>query len=570
MRLFKSIIYTSITLATFTACSEFLDTRPNSSVPNETALQSREYFLGFLYQSYKALPSRAEFDYEAATDNALVNREVFAPSRAARGGVSASSNPLGDSWEANYASINSLNWFLERMVLDPSQPIPTPVRFDLNPEVNLQIFELSKGEAYFLRAWFQFDLLKKYGGLAADGQVYGFPISTSYLEYTDELDLPRNTYEECVQQIIADCDKAFEFLPLEYSQGSGSIPDGLTSDSGRPTGLSALALKARTLLYRASPAYNLTNDQSLWEEAAAAAAAAIQASGNEDLMPFSAYYNKNNLNDGDFSNPDLFFRGPIVLDDQNLEKENFPPRAFGGNGKFNPSQNLVDAFPMSDGYPIDQSPDYDGDQMFVNRDPRLDRFIVRDEESWAGLTMDTQQGGADAYGTDQNSTRSGYYLQKLLDPQVSLEPGKLVRTKRAVYLLTRPELYLNFAEAAIQATGNPDDARFGYSAREILAKVRNRALGEGNDQYLPTVLSQADFVDLLRNERRIETCFEDFRFWDLRRWSQGASDQSLINSPVYGIYSPDILEARQFASPYMPLPFSEMVKTENLVNNMGW
>lgn len=572
MKLYKYALLTVLTVVTFVSCDDFMDTLPDSNVPSETALQSPEYFLGFMYKAYTGLPDRVELDYEAATDNAIVNRETFGPSKAAKGGVSATNNPLGNSWEDDFYYINTVNWFIEHMVLDPSQPVPTPVRFDLNPEINMEIFNLSKGEAFFLRAWFQMELLKKYGGVADDGKAYGFPITTQYLEFTDELDLPRNSYEDCVAQIVSDCDEAFALLPFKYSESSGSIGDGLASDAGRPSGISALALKARALLYKASPAFNVSNNTSYWNEAAAAAAMAIQTIGDDDLMAFSAYFNKNNLNDANYTNPDLFFRGPIVLDDQTLEKENFPPRAFGGKGKFNPSQNLVDAFPMSDGYPIGMSPDlgYDETMAFDNRDPRLDMFIVRNGESFAKLTIETEAGGADAYGSDQNATRSGYYLQKLLDPSVSLEPGKLVKTKRTVYLLGRPELYLTFAEAAVEATGNPDDTQYGFSAREILAKVRDRALGAGNDTYLSTITTKEDFIDVVRNERRIELCFEDFRFWDVRRWSNGADDKSLINTPAYGIYSDSPVETRQFASPYMPLPYAEMIKTNNLVNNKGW
>lgn len=575
MKLYKySLLALMVFIATLMSCEDFLETKPNSSVPSETALISKNYFLGFLYKSYSALPDRINFEYEAATDNAVVNRENFNPSKAAKGGISTQNNPLGDSWEDNYFNINSINWFLDKMVIDPdtSKAIRTPVRFDRNESVNFQIFHRTKGEAFFLRAWFQFELLKKYGGVASDGKAYGFPIITDYLEYTDNLDLPRNTYEECVAQIARDCDSAAALLPLIYASGIGQIEDGLTDDAGRASGIAALALKARALLFLASPAYNVNNNQTYWVSAVQAARDAIDSIGDDGLLAYSAYFNKNNLNDAKYNNKDLFFRGEIKKDNQTLEKENYPPRAFGGNGKYNPTQNLVDAFPMADGYPRGASPFllYDANAQFTNRDPRLELFILHDQEQFRDLTMETTLGGADAFGSAQNATRTGYYLQKWLDAAVSLEPGKLVKTTKAAYLLGRAELYLNFAEAAVNATGNPDDAQYGYSAREILEKVRSRALGAGNDLYLPTITTKEDFLNVVKNERRVELCFEDFRFWDIRRWSIEADDKSLIGVPAYGIYSADPVEKRDYKSAYMPLPYSEIVKTNNLVNNKGW
>jgi hypothetical protein len=539
---------------------------------NEFVLSSRDDFRGVLYNAFQGIPTRISFTYEAATDNAITNNENTTSSRAARGSLSAISNPFGDIWTNNYTYLNRVNWYIEKMVLDKSKTIPTPVKFDINPAVNLQVFYYTLGEAYFLRAWYHFDLLKYYGGIGADGKAYGIPLTTSFLEIGDELDLPRNTYQQCVDRIAADCDSAAKYLPLVYSKATGTLTEGVITEAGHPSGLSAKALKARTFLYAASPAFNTTNDVALWDKAATAAADAITASTFDDLMTFANYFNKANLNDKAFNNKDIFFRGPIVKASTNYESENFPPRAFSGRGIYNPSQNLVDAFPMNDGYPMGTSPSktIDPNNVANNRDPRLDLFVVRDGETWAKLTIDTKAGGLDAYGSDPNATRSGYYLQKLLNSGVSLETGKVVSTDYAAILLAKPELYLNFAEASINATGNPDDKKYGFSAREVLAKVRNRALGSGKDLYLATVTDKAGFLAVVKNERRIELCFEDFRFWDLRRWSNGTSDVAAINAPVYSIYSTTPVETRSYKSPYMPLPFGELLKTNNLVNNAGW
>ena len=583
----KNIKYLSVILLITVcfSCNDFMQPPLDSYISLDYIYLSRDDFRGVMYSGYAGLPTRIEFTYEAATDNAVTNNDNTTSSRAARGGISYTNNPLdainqlgvnGSRWMYNYTFINRLNWFIERMVLDYSNPIPTPVRFDINSTVNMQIFLFSKGEAYFLRAWYQFDLLQKYGGVTQDGRVLGFPISTSYLTIEDELDLPRNTYQECVDRIVADCDSAINLLPNNFTLETGTIPDGRTADIGHASGMTAAALKARVLLYAASPAYNLNNDRILWQKAAEAAADAIERAEFRDLMSYTNYFSTTILNNGRFDNFDMLFRGAIRSSVNTYESENFPPRAGNGNGRFNPTQNLVDAFPMRDGYPKGESPNYDYNEenMFSNRDPRLDIFIVRSGMDWVTLTGDnavnTQPGGLDAFGTSPNATRSGYYLKKFLDTRVRLI-SPTVTTTFAPILIGRAELYLNFAEAAIQATDDPDNTSYkGYSAREVLAKVRNRALGNGNDEYLSTVTGKDPFLALVKNERRIELCFEDHRFWDLRRWVVGPNDLTAINSPVYGIYSSDPLEIRSYRSPYMPLPYSEMLKTKNLVNNAGW
>jgi hypothetical protein len=234
---------------------------------------------------------------------------------------------------------------------------------------------------------------------------------------------------------------------------------------------------------------------------------------------------------------------------------------------------------MRDGYPIGSASSdipYDADNMYKDRDPRLFTFILYDGQpaTW-GLaspnpaTIQTTAGGRDADGYEQNSTRTGYYLKKWLQGAVR-NTGTIQSTNFAAIIFGRPELYLNFAEAAIQATGDPDDKTYGYSAREVLAKVRDRAFGEDNDAYLPTVTGKDAFANLVKNERRIELCFENHRFWDMRRWSTGKTDVAAINAPVYGIYSATSVETRSYKSPYMPLPFGELLKSKKLVNNDGW
>ena len=588
MKIIKyKFIFLILLTAFFYSCQEFIEPTPTEHMREWQVLQNRDNFRGAMYWTYASLPTRQNYVFEAATDNAVVNNENTVASRMARGGISALSNELdaidqnsisGTLWDFNLTNINMINYVLDRLLSGDIQ-----TRFNIDDDtVNDAWIKLLKGEGFFLRAWFEFELLKTYGGPGADGTMYGFPIMTKYTTTDDNLDVPRNTYQQCVDQILSDCDQAIQNLAFTYDRLGGAIWDGGTTGIGRASGLAAMALKSRALLYAASPAFNPGNDAEKWRKAAAAAKELIDKTGFDDLMSLNDYYVNHRLslnNDANTlnNNRDLFLRGRLTNGTRDLETESFYPRA-SGNAVYHPSQNLVDAFPMSNGYPISSASadlPYDVNDMYANRDPRLTAFIGYDGQAAYGManpnpaTLQTAPGGADAFGRHDNATRTGYYLKKWLYSGVRLT-GSTVNTDFTAIIFSRPELYLNFAEAAIQATGNPDDKTFGYSAREVLAKVRDRALGEGNDKYLSTVTGKDQFIEVVKNERRVELCFQSQRFWDIRRWSTGKSDLSAVNASVYGMYSSTPVETRSYNSPYFPIPYGELLKSKNLVNNDGW
>ena len=573
----KYIVIATIALSII-SCADFMEPSKDSYVGSADLLKSRDYFVGVLYRAYLGIPTRVNLTYEAATDNLVANNENSATSKAAKYGISAQSNPLGDTWSNDYTYINYINWYIEHMVLDNTKTVPTPVIFDSNPSVNLRTFYYTLGEAYFLRAWYEFDLLQKYGGVGAGDKVYGFPIRTSSYKDTDNLNVLRNTYEECVAQIAKDCDSAFVHLPLDYNNidANSTFDNGSTAYSGHASGIAAKTLKAKAYLYAASPAFNTLNNIELWKRAAQAAQTAIQLTGGSvALQTYANYFNKMNLNNGDNSNKDIFFRGPINAAVSTMEKENYPPR-LQGNGTYNPTLNLINAFPKSDGYPADvaSTVTLDPANPHLNRDARLDNFIVRNGESFAGITIASATGGSDASGFAINNTRTGYYLQKLLDPSVRFT-SPTVTTTMAPILLGRPELYLSFAEAVFMATGDMNSTTYTYTPKEIMRRIRERAFGSGpstKDKYyiIGNKVDNTTFLNFVKNERRLELCFEDHRFWDLRRWCNGKSDLTPLTYSVYGIYSTTALENRSFRSPYLPIPYGEILKSSNLINNAGY
>ena len=139
-------------------------------------------------------------------------------------------------------------------------------------------------------------------------------------------------------------------------------------------------------------------------------------------------------------------------------------------------------------------------------------------------------------------------------------------------------MFLNFAEAANEAYG-PDDASLGMSAREAIAEVRRRAgvAADGSDDYLASITSKEAMRELIKNERRIELCFEGHRFFDLRRWKDN------LNETVTGVtITKNVDESFSYARKnivtpsykdymyYGPLPNNELQKTDGLTQNQGW
>ncbi len=143
-------------------------------------------------------------------------------------------------------------------------------------------------------------------------------------------------------------------------------------------------------------------------------------------------------------------------------------------------------------------------------------------------------------------------------------------------------MFLIYAEAANEAWGPQNNHGHLFSAYDVIKAIRTRAgLGIDNgDAYLESIKDNKDKMrELIRNERRIELCFENFRFWDLRRWNV---DLTKLNETALGVeiskngsvmnYSLLTVEKRKYEEYmiYGPIPFAEVMKWSNLEQNVGW
>jgi len=551
----KRIIIFLIAITTLASC-DFLDPRPIQDLTTDELWSHADYGEGILTTAYGYLESSYDINSEYFTDNAVPS--TTGSNNIALGGWTLENNTIGQ-WDNNYSNLKYVNLFLEN-----GKEMPYNVT-DAYKDSILRVYRT--GEAYYLRGWYQWKLLQSFGGMAeGSSEALGFPIVTKPLQITDDLNLPRNTYEECVAQIASDLNAAFLALPIDYT--SARDPYLGVKNRGRASGLAAKTLLARVYLYAASPAFGNSNQQT-WKRAAQAAADAITAAGGlKDLAVYG------NFNDGmNFDNIWVSTSRSHSFD----EKDYYPPSLY-GYGNCNPSQNLVDAFPAADGYPIDKSAVYSSSQPYKNRDARFEKFIFYNGNTYNKTVVSTYVGGADAPGgLSQRGTRTGYYMKKLLSDKVSLTPGSEKSDYKFVTYLSKAELYLNFAEAANEAFG-PTDASLGFSALDVMKKIRKRGLGAIDDKYMSEQASAGKdaFRAFIQNERRIELSFEGHRFWDVRRWNLP------LNHMVKGVkinqngsdftYEYTNVEEHSYQDymRYVPLPYSQTLIMSNLKQNSGW
>ena len=280
------------------------------------------------------------------------------------------------------------------------------------------------------------------------------------------------------------------------------------------------------------------------------------------------------------------------------ESENFPPTLY-GSGRVNPSQNFVDAFPMRNGRPIgDGLSGYNPNDPYTGRDPRLENYVLYNGQTFRKSLIISGTYPAingDKSETDDNinsintSTRTGYYLKKLLREDVSPLASSKIEQQHLYPRIRYTEMFLAYAEAANDAWGpKVDGAGVGFTAYDVIKAIRERAglgtdewglpLSEGDTYLEECAADQAKMTNLIRNERRIELCFENKRFWDLRRWllplDEKVMGMRIDRDEATGelSYTRIEVEDRKYDSYqyYGPIPKEEVLKFSNLKQNKGW
>ena len=508
----KNIIYISICFfivsSLITSCTkEVLDKAPLDSYTDASVWGDLNLSEAFVNNLYNVIPN-AEHNWDnttnrtwalsSACDEAYNKFDDYNASIMNSGSLTPDNIGVFDIWSKNFSVIQNCNIFLSKI---DNVPGDEALRNRL------------KGEVIYLRAYAYYQLTIDYGGV---------PLITTPFDLNSNFEVPRSTYEQCVDFISTEADKAAAILPVAQS----------SANWGRATKAAALALKSRILLYAASPQWNPTKDVSKWQKASDAAKAVI------DLNAFQLFT-------GNYSdimttkNSELIMARPTNKQYmwsafQGVEMF-LSPSGFHGWASFAPSQNLVDAFGTADGKDItDPTSGYDPQNPYVNRDPRFKADIVFDGRPFGnpafcqdrygvGSTNAAEffEGGLDSpQGWDTwNNSVTRYTFRKYCDTTYNYNSE--TQTNKFWVVSRLAEIYLNYAEAQFY---------LGKEAVSIeyLNLLRQRA---GIKNPLPA-LTGTELENKIRNERQVELCLEGHRYYDVRRWKIADMTE---NKPLMGV-----------------------------------
>ncbi len=433
----------------------------------------------------------------------------------AAGTYAADSWFIYDMWDRCYTYIRRTNVFLTN-INKVDMPDATRKRFI--------------AEAKFIRAYYYHNLVMLFGGVP----IIDKPLSLN------ELKIPRDNRNEVIDFIITDLN-SYPYLADNPTQ------------KGRVSKGAALALKSRILLY-----------EYRFEEAADAAQQVMElglydlfrANGTQSYLTLHNLGNENN-NEVIF---DIQFIENILGGPHQLWL-NLPSLA--GWGASNPLQSIVDAFEDNQGKSIDESTIYDANNPYLNRDPRLDMAVIRHGSSVTDYLGNTKTVSTLTAGAD-NAGLSGFYVRKNADP-ASFVPTLISGLNHI--LIRYAEVLLNYAEAKNEFSG-PDNTVY-----DAVNSIRNRV----GMPDLPANLNKQQMRERIRQERRVELCFEGLRTWDIKRWGIAPA---VMNGPIYGALNPFtnqniLIESRNFdpAKNYLfPIPQRErdLIGGDILLQNPGY
>ncbi len=466
-----------------------------------------------------------------------------------------------DVWDSMFSYIRYANDFINSGItidLEAYHNDPDPNSQQIYESRLAQMQNLIK-EARFLRAYYYFELIKRYGGV---------PLITKVLELDDDFSsINRNTLQECVEFIVKECTELMDEekgLPLSYN----------AENFGRATCVAAAALKSRTLLYAASDLWNspqwaagyptpdlisVSSNQSRTDRWKSAANAAVECLELAEKAGLSLNTDYSLIGLSSESSELILARRESASN--SFEKSNFPIGYTVGNGSITPSQNLVDDYEMSDGTMFDWNNQEMATAPYVNRDPRLAKSIYYNGAKFRETTIDTYTGGRNGRGIP-NATKTGYYLRKLVDESLDLLQERTSYHCWPIFRLA--EIYLNGAEALNEF--EPSNSAIG----QYINMIRQR-MGI-NMPPIASSLSQDAMREVIRHERRIELAFEGHRYWDVKRWQIA---EKILNTPIYGIEfknenstegSKIIVEQRIFSPKMYFYPIPQKVLSVSTIN----
>ena len=547
----KLTIYIIILLVLSACSKDFLNTKIDSSATDKTLNSNYSTLISlgnapyaYIRNGFLVLDNINIF--ASATDEAEQTSALSTSRYFNQGSWNATTNP--DNFYASYyMGIRAANYFLEHSVnykdILGSNRDTISASGNISYKNDVVNVAWYRAEAHILRAYFYFELTKRYGGV---------PLVKRVLDANENTILPAAPYDSVMSFVINEVDLYKDSLQVNWKTSSFSNYDG------RFTKGVALALKARALLYWASPLHNTGGDVQRWQKAAAAAHDVIAMGLYSLSTDYRNYFLQNNtLSSGETI---LALRKAAS---NTMETQNYPISTSGGLSGVTPSENLVADYEYT-GTP-------DAAHPYANRDPRLGMSIVTNGSTWNGRVINEAPGETDDMA-NTNASKTGYYLKKFVNDGLNLVQGGTVTHHWVI--MRYGEILLEYAEAMNEAYGPDNDNGYGMTARAAINMVRART---GVNMPAVTAANQDEFRTALKHERKIELAFEDYRYWDLLRWKDAAT---ALNKPLLGVkvnngvYSTFTVEERVFDASkmyYYPFPQTEISISKGvLVQNPGW
>jgi len=588
-----SLLIAATSILFNSGCKKYLDQVPDDRITIESVFQKKgpsEQYLANVYSYVDDVSNVWEnTPWEGNSDEMDITWSKYSNYSLNIGNLGAS-NALFDRWGYYYKGIRSATYFMNH--IDGNAEI-----LALNGQ---KLIDQYKAEARFLRAYFYFLLMRQYGPVVIMPETE-IPVDVE----ASEMQFPRNSYDECVNYVVSELDKAAAVLPnVPSNNGQPS-----NNEFGRATVGIALAVKSRLLLYAASPEFNgnadfanfknkdgkvlinQTYDVQKWKRAADAAKAVI------DLGLYSLYKTAN-------SDPLQSYQG-IFSQQWNSEQifcrkandlpgydTNSMPRQAGGWNGVGVTQEQVDAYFMNDGKTISESALYSETgfttqnnvkvyNMYINREPRFYASVTYNNAVFQGGNMSAAApisflflGGSGKNGHATDFTKTGYLVRKNVNPVTNNgSGGNGTKASRTLALFRLGEIYLNYAEALNEyAPGNADILKY-------VNLIRERAgIAQYGSVNLPAPASQADVRTRIWQERRIELAFESHRWFDVRRWKivaqvMGDMHGMDVNKNDDTFYKRVVASQHLFrfpASYFFPIRQYEMDRSKLVVQNPGW
>ncbi len=517
------------------SCKE-LDLAPLDRPSDLTFWQTKEDAVNAVNACYSDLYNAETLIFsESLTDNSYTKSNNGNLVRDVANGNYDASHPLMQQvWAARYAGIRRCNLVLENI--------------DRVAALDQSLRDRLRAEARFIRAFHYFILVNHFGGV---------PLVESIVSIDEAKDVVRSPRETIVDFIYQELDLAYRDLPVNTAYAA--------NEAGRITKGAALALKARMHLYDGDWGEVVTATETLMNGSEAGAYA---------LFPsYAGLFKMENENNRE-----------VILDVQflpirrthNIQYFLIPPTE-GGYAAISPSQELVDSYITANGKAIDETgSEYDENDPYQNRDPRLKATIVYDGYPWARadgsiFTIDTREGsGPNSIGYSSNTSPTGYYVAKYFDPTAQ----NLVNSGLNLILIRYADILLMNAEAKNEV-GQFNQETWDKTIRSL----RSRAgFTDPNALEYAGTLSQSELRDIIRRERRTELAMEGLRLYDIRRWQ--IADE-VLNGWLHGIKTDNSAEDngyervdfRRFdpGRHYLwPIPQSEIERVNNLEQNSNW